>query len=77
MEQTRADHTVRIPPPEWKTEPYGASYDQKASWRRTLFDLKVPLAPGLGMAWPQVDFEVILGSIFRAIDLNNWSVSSY
>ena len=27
--KTRADHTVKTPPPELKTEPYGASYDQK------------------------------------------------
>ena len=30
-----------------------------------MFGLKVPLAPGLGMTWPQVDFGVILGSIFQ------------
>ena len=28
-EKTRADHTVKTPPPELKTEPYGMSYGQK------------------------------------------------
>ena len=65
LEKTRGGNTVRTAPPERKTEPYGASYDQKASWRRPILGLKVPLAPGLGMTWPQVDFGVILGSIFR------------
>ena len=65
LEKTRGGNTVRTAPPERNTEPYGASYDQKASWRRPIFGLKVPLAPGLGMTWPQVDFGVILGSIFQ------------
>ena len=63
---TRGGNSVRTPPPERKMEPYGASYDQKAFWRRPIFGLKVPLAPGLGITWPKIDFGVILGSIFRA-----------